>query len=70
MWRGGGGSGGYSLCKGGSCNCFMSAIVRVVVAVVVMWWWWWLWLNWWCGVGSDGGIATIATTKTTAAPPH
>ena len=32
-WR----SGGDSLCKGGSCNSFMSAIVKVG------WCWWLLW---------------------------
>ena len=36
-WRSGVGSGGDSLCKGGSCNSCMSAIVKVG------WCWWLLW---------------------------
>ena len=33
---GGGGGDGYSLCKGGSCDCFRSAIVKVVLVMVVV----------------------------------
>ena len=34
-WNSGGGSGGDCIWKGGSCNSYRSAIVKVVVVVVV-----------------------------------
>ena len=36
-WRSGGGDGGDSLFKGGSCNSCRSAIVKVAVGGVVVW---------------------------------
>ncbi len=39
----GGGGVGYSLCKGGSCHRFRSAIVKVVLVMVVVVLWWGCW---------------------------
>ena len=36
MWCSGGGAGGDSLCKGGSCNSCRSAILKVAVGGVVV----------------------------------